>query len=471
MADQNEKKGISQLTVRGISMQKLNLFMAVVTLVISAILLFAAYRTTQGYRTMRQAAESYITEQIQAFQLQVSSDYLTEQARCFAVTGDREYMDNYFEEANVTRRRDAALETLKEELSDTEAYRNLNAAMDKSLALMNREYYSMRLAAEAFGYDLSTLPREIQNVRLGGKTQQMTPEEKATLARSMVFDDEYHRQKQAISDSMQKCMDALVGKTDGELEDASEALRKLLKRVEVLIIILIAVVLAIVLLTFLLVISPLIRAVIHVRADQPLPVRGSYEFRFLARTYNLMYEANRESREQLAYEATHDQLTGLYNRSGFDFLRKNVDFNHAALLLFDLDKFKSINDTYGHETGDLVLARMAAVARENFRSGDYICRIGGDEFATIMVAAGRNNMELIRNKISAINEKLSRGEENLPPTSISVGVAFGAPGMDVQDIYRAADKALYSVKNNGGHGCAFYDESMAATDGVGVGTK
>ena len=84
MADQNEKKATSQQTVRGVSMQKLNLFMAVVTLVISAILLFAAYRTTQGYRTMRQAAESYITEQIQAFQLQVSSDYLTEQARCFA---------------------------------------------------------------------------------------------------------------------------------------------------------------------------------------------------------------------------------------------------------------------------------------------------------------------------------------------------------------------------------------------------
>lgn len=459
MTDQKEKKKLQ--SVRGVSMQKLNLLMAAVTLIISALLLYASYQTASGYRVMRDATERYIDKQHRAYDLQVSSDYLTEQVRCFAVTGERVYLDNYFEEANVTRRRDKALDALAEDMADTEAHRSLTAAMAQSVTLMDREYYAMRLTVDAFGYDLSEFPAEVQRVELDAPTAALGPEEKAALARSMVFDEDYHRQKEIISDNTQKCLDALVEATNRDMGGASDQLRELLRTEQWLIIIMIVVVLAIVLLTFLLVISPLLRAVIKVRADQPLPVTGSYEFRFLARTYNLMYEANRESKEQLAYEATHDQLTGLYNRSGFEFLRKNVDFNNAALLLFDLDKFKGVNDSSGHEVGDRVLQKLAEVVRGSFRSGDYICRIGGDEFAAIMVAAGRSNIPLIRGQINYINKLLAETEDGLPPVSISAGVAFGGPGLEIRDIYKQADTALYSVKDSGGRGCAFYDELAA----------
>ena len=455
MSDDTLKKLNS---TRGVSMQKLNLVMAVVTLGISVLLLYAVYRTGIGYQSMRDTTDRYIDKQQRAFDLQISSDYLTEQVRCFTVTGERIYLDNYFEEANVTRRRDKALEALSEDMADSEAYNNLTAAMEKSVTLMDREYYAMRLTVDAFGYNLSDFPAEVRNVALDAAAQALSPEEKETLARAMVFDDNYHAQKQAISDSMQKCLNALVEETDREMGGATDGLHRLIKTEQWLIIIMIIVVLSIVLLTFLLVISPLLRAVIKVRADQPLPVRGSYEFRFLAKTYNLMYEANRESKEQLAYEATHDQLTKLYNRSGFEFLRKNVDFDNAALLLFDVDKFKRVNDSNGHDIGDDVLVKVAEVVRGAFRSGDYICRIGGDEFAAIMIAAGRSNIPLIRGKINYINKLLANTDDGLPPVSISCGVAFGGAGLEIRDIYRQADVALYSVKNAGGRGCSFFEE-------------
>ena len=459
MTDENKQK---LNTVRGVSMQKMNLIMAALTLIISVLLLFASYKTVKGYGVMQSATERYIDKQHRAFDLQISSDYLTEQVRCFTVTGERVYLDNYFEEANVTRRRDLALEALAEDMAESEAYRNLTSAMNKSVTLMNREYYAMRLTAEAFGYDLADLPAEIRDVLVAASTEALSAEKKTALARSMVFDDSYHKQKDAISDSMQKCLAALVEETDREMGGASDELHRLIRTVQWLIVIMIIVVLSIVLLTFLLVISPLLRAVIKVRADQPLPVTGSYEFRFLAKTYNLMYEANRESKEQLAYEATHDQLTGLYNRSGFEFLRKNVDFDNAALLLFDVDKFKGVNDSNGHEVGDRVLQKLSDIVRASFRSGDYICRIGGDEFAAIMVAAGRSNLPLIRGKVNYINKLLADTSDGLPPASISAGVAFGGAGLEIRDIYRQADAALYSVKDAGGHGCAFYEELEAA---------
>ena len=456
-----QKAGKGEKDVRGISMRKTNIIMAFITLIVSILLLLAVFKTSEGYRKMHEAADRYIRDQQSAFDLQIASDYLTEQVRSFTATGKREYLDNYFREATVTRRRDHAVEAM-EALPDPEAHRCLSAAMNTSVKLMDREYYAMRLIVEAYGYDLSEYPEEIQNVRLSPDTAALPREQKITLAQSMVFGESYQYQKDDISGNMQKCLDALVVMTEKNLDDASEQLRTLLTRVKWLIIILIIAVLMIVLLTFMLVISPLLRAVIKVRTDQPLPVRGSNEFRFLARTYNLMYEANRESKEQLAYEATHDQLTGLYNRSGYEFLCRNVDFSAAAFLLFDLDKFKGVNDQFGHDVGDRALIRVAAVVRGCFRSGDYICRIGGDEFAAILLGVGPENTALIRDKIETINRQLAEEKDGLPPLSISAGGAFGAPGLEVREIYRQADTALYRVKDAGGRGCAFYDEIKAA---------
>lgn len=170
------------LTGKGISIRNVQVFIAVVTLLISALLLVATYRATAGFRMMQKETNSYIRLQKSAEELQKASDYLTEQVRCYSETGDLRYLNNYFTEAKETRRRDKALEELTNIMGDSKAVQSLSSAMDSSVGLMDREYYSMRLTSEACGYDVSELPEEIGAVKLSDKDASLDAEGKDALA-------------------------------------------------------------------------------------------------------------------------------------------------------------------------------------------------------------------------------------------------------------------------------------------------
>ena len=436
-----------------ISAKKANIVMAAITFIISVLLIRATYLATTGYSELRISTDNYIQWQKDASDLQVGSDILTEQVRCFAETGNRIYLDNYFEEANVTKHRDKAVQSIHQFLGEKPAYQALLTAMGESMALMEREYYSMRLKIEACGYDLSEFPEIIQNVKLTAEDAALSKEEMDALARSMVFDDVYHEKKAAISGKVQECLSALAEDVEKDQTQTAEQNQKLLSRQRILIIITITITILMLLVTLVLMVNPLLQAVMFIRADKPLPISGSEEFQFLAKTYNLMYEANREQKEQLAYDATHDRLTGVHNRNGYDFLCKNIDWNSSALVLFDLDKFKPVNDTYGHTMGDRVLRRTAETIKKTFRSQDYVCRIGGDEFAVIMVHTDPGSADLIRKKVNDINSILMTEEDDIPPVHISCGVTYGQLIKDYDKLFKEADAALYRVKANGGAGC------------------
>ena len=440
---------------RGVSIRRLNIVMALVTLVISVLLLLATFNARNGYSQLKQNTSNYIDWQGDAYELQQASDYLTEQVRCFTQTGKREYLDNYFEEAEQTRRRDRALESIGSYMGDTPVYQALESAMHGSISLMDTEYYAMRLTVEAYGYDLEEYPEPVRQARLSPEDAALSAAEKEARARELVFDDAYHQQKLAISSDMQSCVRGLAEEIGGQQERIARDLDGTLSRQRLLIGGIIVTMVLVMLLTLLLVISPLLRAVMYIRADEPIPIRGSDEFRFLAKTYNLMYEANREQKEQLVYEATHDQLTGIYNRSGYDFFLKNTNWDDAALVLFDVDKFKQINDRFGHETGDKVLKSVGEVVQQSFRAQDHVCRIGGDEFAVVMVHISNASDDMIQEKIARINNSLGGGTaDGLPPVHLSCGVAFGAAhSQDAEAIFRVADAALYRVKHAGGKGC------------------
>ncbi len=119
------------------------------------------------------------------------------------------------------------------------------------------------------------------------------------------------------------------------------------------------------------------------------------------------------------------------------------------MLLFDLDNFKGINDTYGHETGDKVLIKLVQVLRSEFRSDDYICRIGGDEFVVFMVHSNNLQQRLISRKIEAINKDLAATADGLPPISVSVGIVHGSEVNDVEELFEKTDAAMYRSKQSG----------------------
>ena len=437
----------------GVAIRKVLIFLVVFMLATSALLLVATERVSSLYAALNSNMESYRQWQRDASDLQVGSDYLTEQVRCFVVTGDRAYLDNYFEEAHVTRRRDRAVESVRRLAGETDAYTSLATAMDESVDLMSREYYAMRLAIAGYGMDVTEYPPEIQAVELTGEDLAKTPDEQRDTARQMVHDGIYRDKKQAISAGMQDCLAAIATQFEAGQGEAHERMQGMILVQRVLIGASIVTMTVTIALIMRMVILPLLKAVTYIRKDQSIPVEGSEEFRYLAHEYNVAHEAHTVQKQELAYEASHDILTGVYNRNGYDTVCKTVDWDDCALVLFDLDDFKGVNDTHGHMTGDRVLTRTARAIQNVFRAQDYVCRIGGDEFAVIMLTATVETADIIRTKVGRINEALSEEKDGVPGIHLSSGAAFGALVDDYDALFDAADTALYRVKSQGGCGC------------------
>jgi len=440
---------------RGVSIKRLNYIMAAITIMVSVLLLIVSYRTLTIYNSLTERTEVSVKGQKSAQDVEEASDYLTEQVRCFVESGERQYLDAYFEESDVTQRREKALEELGKLFKGTTVFTALEQAEKQSMNLMNTEFYAMRLTVDAYGYDLSSFPAAVQNVTLTDTDAALSNPEKKERARQLVFDDNYHLQKAIISAKTQECLNTIIIALENKQSDTANQFSFIIRVEQGLIIALIVIVLIIVLLTTFQVIAPLIKAIPHIQSDKPIPISGSEEFRYLASTYNKIYEENKSQKEELEFEASHDQLTGAFNRKGFEKILQGVGNTKTALLLIDVDRFKRINDTYGHAEGDKVLSKLTQVLSSHFHTGYALCRIGGDEFVLFLPDVGPEKKEEINQKVNEINNVLERCEDT-PPTSISVGVAFG----DNEDgivVYKKADIALYRVKENGRRGCAFYE--------------
>lgn len=443
---------------QGISIRKLDIIFVVIAVLSSAVLFIAMNRTTSLHNKSTKLTREVIEAQKSADTLMEASDYLTEEMRKFVVTGERRYLNNYFEEAINRRRRENSLETLKKINPNSVAYNNLENAMHLSEELMKTEYYAAKLAILAYGYNMDSFPEAIRNLEIRKQDLNMSSTEQMEMAEDMLFNEEYSDRKSHISDNISKCLAELNEELDTQQIELDNKLKKQVFLEHLLTVVLIAILLGVVFLTAYLIIIPLSKAVDRIRDEQDVPLRGAYEVRFLAKTYNLMYNTNLASKEKLNYEATHDKLTGLYNRRGYDFLLKNLDMETSTLMIIDLDRFKSINDHFGHDVGDKVLIKAADVIFNSFRNQDYVCRIGGDEFAVIMVHSSSALKELIKRKVELMNEAMCESGNGIPEASFSVGVAFGENGQSVDEIFKAADNALYESKKTGRKGVNFAEQ-------------
>ena len=168
-------------------------------------------------------------------------------------------------------------------------------------------------------------------------------------------------------------------------------------------------------------------------------------------------ETTMEERNNLSFEANHDNLTGLYNRKVFEEVRDDTNMNDYTMIVIDIDMFKDFNDNYGHDMGDRILQKMGKALQANFRSNDYPCRIGGDEFAVIVVKTDESFKDLIASKIDNIKEIMADTSDGLPKVTISAGVAFFGGNGD--DAYKQADEALYKSKAKGTNEITFYEKT------------
>ena len=171
--------------------------------------------------------------------------------------------------------------------------------------------------------------------------------------------------------------------------------------------------------------------------------------------------------DQLQHQATYDALTGLLNRQKFlefsDILfKKACQLNKSMCLLYiDIDRFKGINDQYGHMCGDLALSTLGGLLRSSCRSGDLICRMGGDEIAVLLydvsLAAGIQYAERLQAGIADTTIMFN----NVPVEfTVSIGLNELLPDDDLFGALKKADMALYTAKRQGRNRFEVYPETM-----------
>jgi diguanylate cyclase (GGDEF)-like protein len=205
--------------------------------------------------------------------------------------------------------------------------------------------------------------------------------------------------------------------------------------------------------------------------EAELPVKGLNEVAYLTQVFNYMVARLRKSREELAAAnnalveknkelhriSITDGLTGLFNRKHLmevcetELARSRRHKHSFALLMIDIDHFKMVNDTHGHQAGDEVLRLLSGIFRDSIRNCDYAGRYGGEEFIILLTQSGAQEgvdvAERIRLQASALEISNKNSKFSI---TVSIGVSgYPEAGHDIQEIIHKADGALYEAKKRG----------------------
>lgn len=173
-----------------------------------------------------------------------------------------------------------------------------------------------------------------------------------------------------------------------------------------------------------------------------------------------------EIQENLAYTATHDNLTNLPNRSLFrEQLQQNLararrEKKRVAILFIDLDQFKQVNDTYGHETGDMLLIEASKRIKETLRESDSVARLGGDEFTAILgTVFSKADATFVAQKIVNLLQKPFHLNGHTCHIGSSIGISlFPDHGQEPSTLMQKADTAMYAVKQSGRNNFLVFEE-------------
>jgi diguanylate cyclase (GGDEF)-like protein/PAS domain S-box-containing protein len=208
--------------------------------------------------------------------------------------------------------------------------------------------------------------------------------------------------------------------------------------------------------------------------SRPLSLNGQYDFKFrkkdgtdlwtimsISPIFDKMGECNgplimitditerKKAEEQLKYMSLRDPLTGLYNRAYFEEGMRHLEsyrFARVGIIICDVDGLKLVNDTLGHNAGDSILMAAADIIKECFRVGDVVARVGGDEFAVLLLNTETAEVETVCHRMRHAISQYNSSHLELP-LSLSIGFAVGAgKSMPIKSLYKEADYNMYKEK-------------------------
>ena len=437
----------------GIRLSRVNIVLLAVTVIGSIGIIIATNRLNSAYQQLIEETEKYINTQQDAGMIEEFSGSMLSESRSFLQTGDPAHVMAFYSQMDVIRRQldsSGTSETKGTAASD----RYLEEAVEAFRTLAEQDAYAMRLKAETLPVSLGSYPAEFAGTEIRPEDAILDAEQKLAKAQEILDRTDYSAIRSRLSDRVDASHRAASETVQQQMGVTTARIRQelLLLRTFGVIFLVFAAVAA--LSNLLLIILPINRSVSNLDNREEIPEQGSFEMRNLARVYNEVLRDSTEKQEELEYSATHDALTGVYNRAAFDREYDRCRNDRIGIAIVDVDGFKHYNDVYGHDMGDHVLRRVTETIGSKFRKEDHISRIGGDEFVIIMKNTGSAQSEDIKLKIDEINEELVKERrKGMPPISVSVGAAFWDRENPGPDILKDADKALLQMKQNGELGC------------------
>lgn len=448
---------ISNVKKDGIKIKKSNLVIMILCCVLCCCILYSSFQIKTKYGEITYTMNDYSDCSKAVNNFNEACDFLTNQARLFVVEKDISFAKNYFREYSEFQNREKSIEVIEITHVNDSPDINMQMAYDESKYISENEIYAMTLVFESLNLDYSDYPTIIKSKMFTNEDTLLSAEEKSDKAQNLLFGSKYQSSKDRINKYTSAAMSDILQQYLTVEENDNNRFSKYLYIQFIIIITLLCVSILFFVLLYILVLKPLEYNIKSIREEKKMSVSGAYEMRLIAKTYNALREKNEIRASILKHKAEHDPLTGLINREAFTKIKEVMsDTSEAvAYLIIDIDFFKSINDRYGHLTGDEVLKKIAVILSEQFRDTDYVARIGGDEFSVIMTKFGETPELIIQRKIENINKMLQNIGDGLPAVSLSVGVAISSIGYN-SILEEQADKALYKVKQGGRCNCSFY---------------
>jgi diguanylate cyclase len=207
----------------------------------------------------------------------------------------------------------------------------------------------------------------------------------------------------------------------------------------------------------------------HLARDRRRVATGEKRLRDLSERLQKMGEESSRLRDQVCKErdrAQRDPLTGIPNRAAYDeriateIARRNRHGRHVSLAVIDIDRFKNVNDRFGHRAGDKVLKNVAEICAANVRATDFLARYGGEEFVLVLPESTLAQAHRVAEKLREdVARKRFYYNSIRVPITVSVGVAECARAESAEDVFQRADRALYAAKERGRNRCVTESET------------